>query len=111
MRLLHGDRQHRSADRSTRESAVECADHDELYTEFTVLSGPRAVLGIFGPQAFVLTINGQGTRTWSRYIFPDTITDWALNAGTLYLRTAGNLIWEFTDEVIGCDDAPGSAGA
>ena len=67
--------------------------------------------GIFGPQAFVLTINGQGTRTWSRYIFPDTITDWALNAGTLYLRTAGNLIWEFTDEVIGCDDAPGSAGA
>ena len=34
-----------------------------------------------------------------------------MNAGTLYLRTAGNLVWEFTDEVVGCDDAPGSAGA
>ena len=60
---------------------------------------------IFGPQAFVLTINGQGTRSWSRYLFPDTITDWALNAGTLYLRTAGNLVWQFTAQVIGLDDA------
>lgn len=48
----------------------------------------------FGPQAFVLTINGQGTKSWSRYIFPDTITDWTLNAGLLYLRTAGNLVWQ-----------------
>lgn len=66
---------------------------------------------IFGPQAFVLTINGQGTRSWSRYLFPDTITDWALNAGTLYLRSAGNLIWQFTAQVVGCDDAPGVSGA
>lgn len=49
----------------------------------------------FGPQAFVLTINGQGTKTWSRYIFPDTITDWTLSAGVLFLRSAGNLVWQF----------------
>lgn len=49
----------------------------------------------FGPQAFVFTVNGQGLRTWSRYIFPDTITDWTLNGGVLYLRTAGNLVWQF----------------
>jgi Concanavalin A-like lectin/glucanases superfamily/Carbohydrate binding domain len=49
----------------------------------------------FGPQAFVFTVNGQGLRTWSRYIFPDTITDWTLNGGVLYLRSAGNLVWQF----------------
>lgn len=49
---------------------------------------------IFGPQAFVLTINGEkGTRSWSRYVFPDSITDWTLLNGSLYLRTAGNLVW------------------
>lgn len=46
----------------------------------------------FGPQAIVFTVNGQGLRTWSRYIFPDTITDWTLNGGVLYMRTAGNLV-------------------
>ena len=48
----------------------------------------------WGPQAFVFTVNGQGLRTWSRYVFPDTITDWTLNGGILYLRTAGNLVWQ-----------------
>jgi hypothetical protein len=66
---------------------------------------------IFGAQAFVLTINGQGIKAWSRYLFPDQITDWTLNGGTLYVRTLGNLVWSFTDQVVGCDDAPGSAGA
>jgi hypothetical protein len=67
--------------------------------------------GIFGPQAFVLTINGmQGIRSWARYVFPDSITDWTLNGDVLYLRTAGNLVWQVTDEVVGCDDAPSSAG-
>ena len=61
---------------------------------------------IFGPQAYVLTVNGmdQAKKTWSRYTFPDSITDWSLSTGTLYLRTAGNLVWEFTDESIGVDD-------
>jgi hypothetical protein len=50
---------------------------------------------IFGPQAFVLTINGvSGTKSWSRYTFPDSITDWTLNNGILYLRSKGNLVWQ-----------------
>lgn len=49
---------------------------------------------IFGPQAFVMTINGTGQKSWSRYIFPDAITDWTLNGETLYLRSAGNLVWQ-----------------
>jgi hypothetical protein len=50
---------------------------------------------IFGPQAFVLTINGTNQKTWSRYTFPDSITDWCLLGEVLYLRTAGNLVWQF----------------
>ena len=59
---------------------------------------------IFGPQAYVLTMVGAGQKTWSRYTFPDTITDWALNGGKLYLRTAGNLVW-FLDSNALVDDA------
>jgi hypothetical protein len=61
----------------------------------------------FGPQAFVFTVNGAGLRTWSRYIFPDTITDWTLNAGILYLRTAGNLVWQFDQNTL-VDDYGGA---
>lgn len=50
---------------------------------------------IYGPQVFVLTINGlSGTKTWARYIFPQAITDATLNEGFLYLRTANNLVWQ-----------------
>ena len=49
----------------------------------------------FGAQAFVFTVNGNSLKTWSRYIFPDVITDWTLNGGILYLRSAGNLVWQF----------------
>lgn len=62
---------------------------------------------IFGPQAFVLTINGAGIKSWSRYIFPDSITDWALDGEVLYLRTAGNLVWQF-DFATTADDSGGS---
>lgn len=61
----------------------------------------------FGPQAFVFTVNGAGLKTWSRYIFPDTITDWALNGGVLYLRSAGNLVWQFDAQTI-VDDFGGA---
>jgi hypothetical protein len=60
---------------------------------------------IFGAQAFVLTINGTGNRTWSRYIFPQVITDWTLNAEVLYLRTANNLVWQFSPSAVGIDDS------
>lgn len=62
---------------------------------------------IYGPQAYVLTMVGAGQKTWSRYIFPDSITDWALNGGKLYLRTAGNLIWYFDAGAL-VDDAGGA---
>jgi hypothetical protein len=62
---------------------------------------------IFGPQAFVFTVNGQGLKTWSRYVFPDAITDWTLNAGILYLRSAGNLIWQLDSGTL-VDDFGGS---
>lgn len=61
----------------------------------------------FGPQAFVFTVNGQGLRTWSRYVFPDTITDWTLNGGILYLRTAGNLVWQLDSDTL-VDDFGGA---
>lgn len=60
----------------------------------------------FGPQAFVLTINGSnGTKSWSRYIFPQVITDWALQGGLLYLRTANNLVWQLDANTVGVDDS------
>lgn len=49
---------------------------------------------IFGPQAFVFTVNANNMKSWSRYVFPSAITDWTLNAGSLYLRTASNLVWK-----------------
>lgn len=56
----------------------------------------------FGPEAFVLTINGTSTMSWSRYVFPDTITDWTVLDSVLYIR-AGDLVWE-VDELQALDD-------
>lgn len=64
---------------------------------------------IFGPQAFVLTINGQGVRTWSRYIFPAAITDWTIQDGALYLRTLTDLVWRLDATVEGVDDSGASS--
>lgn len=50
---------------------------------------------MFGPQAFVLTMNGNGIKSWSRYIFPNTITDWTLNSGVLYMRDTNNVVMQF----------------
>lgn len=60
---------------------------------------------IFGPEAIVMTINGAGQKTWSRYTFPDVITDWTLNGGILYLRSAGNLVWQFDYQTLQDDTA------
>jgi hypothetical protein len=55
---------------------------------------------VFGDEAIVLTMNG-GTKdmSWSRYTFPEEITDWTLLDDALILR-AGDFVWEFTDEVL-----------
>lgn len=62
---------------------------------------------IFGPQAFVLTVNGNGRKTWSRYVFPESITDATINAGVLYLRTSGNHVWQVDDATL-VDDFGGA---
>ncbi|MGH8258838.1 MAG: hypothetical protein ACREUG_04025, partial [Steroidobacteraceae bacterium] len=62
---------------------------------------------IFGPEALVLTVNGGGVLSWSRYVFPDAITDWTLNGESLYLRSAGNLVWMLDPSAL-VDDAGGA---
>jgi hypothetical protein len=60
---------------------------------------------IYGPQVFVLTMNGNSLKSWSRYIFPQIITDATLNAGYIYLRTSNNLVWQVNATAIGVDDS------
>ncbi len=71
---------------------------------------------IFDNQAFVMTMNGlqytimgimAGMKAWSRYTFPDSITDWTLSEGILYMRTAGDLVWQL-DYYTLVDDAGGN---
>lgn len=48
---------------------------------------------IFGAEAFVLTLNGGSKdQSWSRYVFPAELTDWAILGDDLYVR-CGDLIW------------------
>jgi hypothetical protein len=59
---------------------------------------------MIGPEMIVLTINGASTMSWSRYVFPDVLTDWAVLNGVLYVRSAGDLVWQMSDAVF-VDDA------
>lgn len=52
----------------------------------------------FGAQAFVLTINEAKKKSWSRYVFPNTVDDWTLQGNDLYLR-AGNKVWKVDDSL------------
>ena len=72
------------------------ANYNVPYDPFTIYYPGRGQYWlIYGPQVFVLTINGlQGTKSWSRYIFPQAITDATLNSGSLFLRTTGSLVWQ-----------------
>lgn len=58
---------------------------------------------IFGPQAFVYTTAGSGKGSWSRYVFPNAITDATLLGSTLYLRGADGEIWELTSDEVADD--------
>lgn len=59
---------------------------------------------VFGDEAFVLTINAAKKKSWSRYVFPEDITDFTLDGNTLVLR-AGDKVWEVDDETL-LDDVP-----
>lgn len=55
---------------------------------------------IFGTEAFVLTMNGGNKdQSWSRYVFPEALTYWAILDGDLYLR-AGSLVWVVSSEAL-----------
>jgi|GEM_PF-1997167 len=54
---------------------------------------------LVGPTAIVLTINGSKAMSWSRYVFPDTITDYTVMDGVLYLR-ASDLVWELSEDAL-----------
>lgn len=62
----------------------------------------------FGSEAFVLTMNGgKSDMSWSRYVFPSDITDWAILDNRLILRS-GDKIWEVTEDALNDDEtAPG----
>lgn len=56
--------------------------------------------GIFGDEAFVLTINGVKAKSWSRYTFPDEITDWTIHGSDLLLRTASGYVWRVDTDAV-----------
>lgn len=61
---------------------------------------------VFEDQAIVLTMNGgPKDASWSRYVFPETITDWAVIGVNLYLR-AGNIVWLLSDDALQDDITP-----
>lgn len=64
---------------------------------------------VFGSEAFVLTINGAKRKSWSRYTFPEALTDWTILNTKLYLRTVTHKVWEFDPQAL-YDDMVGEAG-
>lgn len=58
---------------------------------------------VFGPEAFVMTSNGPKDMSWSRYVFPEAITDWTIDGSELLLRTATNKVWRVTDDALADD--------
>ena len=55
---------------------------------------------MLGSDVIVLTINGASTMSWSRYTFPDVLTDWTVMNGILYLRSAGDLVWQMDPDTL-----------
>lgn len=52
----------------------------------------------FGPEAFVLTITDVKAMSWSRYVFPEAITDTTLLDDDLVLRTETGKVWFVSDD-------------
>lgn len=55
---------------------------------------------IFGPEVFVLTTNEGKKGKWSRYVFPEAITDTTLLDNDLYVRTATHKVWRVSEEFL-----------
>jgi hypothetical protein len=63
---------------------------------------------IFGPEVFVLSLNEGKNGKWSRYIFPEAITDVTLLNNELYVRTDTHKVWRVTEDYMVDDYADGS---
>ena len=70
----------------------------EPHSAFWPATGQYMVF--FGPEAFVLSLNEGKTGKWSRYVFPEAITDTTLLNNDLYLRTATHKVWRMSDDFI-----------
>jgi len=55
---------------------------------------------IFGPQVFVLSLNEGKSGKWSRYVFPEAITDVTLLDNDLYARTETHKIWRVSEDFL-----------
>jgi hypothetical protein len=64
---------------------------------------------IFGDEAFILTINDGKTMRWSRYVFPEAITDATLLGDDLYLRTETHKVWKVDEDLL-FDDVRAEGG-
>ncbi len=67
--------------------------------------------GWFGAEVFVCTLNDEG-RSWSRYVFPEAVTNATLLNNDLYLRTAAHKVWRVDQQALKDDmsTAGGSDG-
>lgn len=55
---------------------------------------------VYGDEVFVLTLAGIKDVRWSRYTFPEAITDMTLLGSDLYLRTETHKVWKLTYDAI-----------
>jgi hypothetical protein len=83
-----------------------------LYTPGSIVYPARGQYwSWFGPDVFVCTFNDEGI-SWSRYEFPEAITDATLLDDALYLRTATHKVWKVSPDALKDDmsDAEASDG-
>lgn len=57
-------------------------------------------LVFFGTEAFVLSLNEGKNGKWSRYVFPEAITDTTLLNNDLYLRTENHKVWRMSEDFL-----------
>jgi hypothetical protein len=79
---------------------------DEVFSLFWPAAGQHWTIFALADgtsEAFVLTINAAKKKSWSRYVFPEEITDWTLDGNTLVLRTALGHVWEVSDDQVADD--------
>lgn len=67
------------------------------------------VMTVYSVSTAQMTAYNTTTQSWSRYVFPEVITDWTLLGDDLYLRTAGDHIWK-VDPTVTLDDVHSGTG-